>query len=186
MVDNLYSQLHTNPHIGIACLYADFKDRTNQTLGNILGSFLHQLLTTTTDPIPDEITKKLQEQKGKLATKDCLALLQIRLHQLKHVFICIDAIDELDPKVCRELLIILAELCTRNIRLFLTGRGHIESEVQKCLQALPTYTVTINSNEQDIEAFVGQQIIDDPYPDAMDEVLERDIINAMIQKSKGM
>ena len=88
--------------------------------------------------------------------------------------------------VRRELLNILKELCTRNIRLFLTGRGHIENEVQKCLQVTQKYTVVISANKQEIEAFVGQQIKYDPHPGAMDEVLEKDIMNVVIEKSQGM
>ena len=73
-----------------------------------------------------------------------------------------------------------------NVHLFLTGRGHVESEVQKCFQATQIYTVAISANEEDIKTFVNQQIIDDLYPDAMDEVLEKDIIDPIIKKSRGM
>ena len=105
VIDYLYSKFHQHPTIGIACLYADYKDQTSQTLVHILGCFLYQLLITATEPIPDEVTKKLQDikqQRGKLGIEDCLALLKIRLHQLQHAFICIDAVDELEPKVRRD------------------------------------------------------------------------------------
>ena len=178
--------------VGIACLYTDYKDHNSQTLVNILGSLLHQLLTTTTGPIPGDIITQLQDLKnrrGKLGTKDCIALLKIQLHQLKRAFVCIDAIDELEPKVRRELLTVLKELSTNNmnIRLFLTGRQHIESEVQKCFQIAQGHAVIISASQQDIEAFIRQQIKDDPYTEeAMDEGLERDIITVIIEKSQGM
>ena len=155
----------------------------------ILGSFLRQILTTAMEPIPDEVIQKLQDirrQGGKLGTEDCLALLKIRLHQLQCAFVCIDAVDELEPKVQRQLLNILNELGT-NTRLFLTGRGHIESEVQNRLQVVPKNKVVISACQQDIQAFVKEQIItDDPYPDAMDQVLVEDIVDAIIKKAKGM
>ena len=190
VIDYLYSQFHHHPTIGIACLYADYKDQNSQTLVHILGSLLYQLLITTTEPIPDEVIKKLQDIKqyrGKLETKDCLALLEIRLLQLQHAFICIDAVDELEPKVRRELLNVFRELCTKNTRLFLTGRQHIESEVQKCFQVAQGYAVVISASKQDIEVFIRQQIIEDPYmEDAMNEALEKDIIAAIVEKSQGM
>ena len=190
VIDYLYSQFHQHPKIGIACLYADYKDQNSQTLVHILGSFLYQLLISTAEPIPDEVIQRLQDIKQhrrKLETNDCLALLEICLHQLQHAFICVDAIDELDPKVRRELFNVLKELCTKNTQVFLTGRQHVESEVQKCFQVSQEYKAVISASQQDIEVFVRQQIIEDPYmEDAMDEALENDIIAAIIEKSQGM
>ena len=187
VIDNLYSQFYNHPDIGIACLYANYKDQIDQTPVNILGSFLHQLLTTSSEPIPDEVTQKLYDihrHRGKPGMEDNLALLRIRLHQLKCAFICIDAIDELAPEVQRQLLLILKEL--RNIRLFLTGRDHIETEVQKRLQVIPKYKVVISACQQDIQEYVEQKIKEDWNPDAMDEVLAQDIADTIISKSQGM
>lgn len=176
----------------VACLYADYKDQNNQTLAHILGSFLHQLLPTSQEPIPDEVIKKLQEIRRigrKIGTQDILAMLNIRLRQLKYAFICIDAIDELEPKTRQQLLKVLKELSTNNlVRLFLTGRSHVENEVQKCLQVAQRYTVTISANEQDIREFVRGKIQEDQdlNPEAMDEVLAKDIEDAVIRKSRGM
>ena len=192
VIDYLYSKFHQHSTIGIACLYANYKDQNNQTLVNILGSFLHQLLTTTTKPIPTKVINQLQDienRRDKVWAQDCLALLKIQLHQLTHAYICIDALDELEPKVRWKLLSILMELCTNNmnVRLFLTGRHYIESEVQKCFQAAQKYTVVISASQQDIELFLRQQIMDDPYAqDAMDEMLEKDIIDTIVKKSQGM
>ena len=190
MIDALRSKC---PDVGVACLYADYKDQANQTLAPILGTFLRQLLTTSEESIPDEVVQKLQtiqREGGKPAAKDNLALLEILLqqHQLKRAFICIDAVDELEPVVRRQLLSALGGLGTRcrNIHMFLTGRGHVESEVQKCLQVTQRYTVVISATEQDIKTFVGQQMIDDRYQDAMDELLEKEITDAITKKSQGM
>ena len=189
MIDNLYSQLHTDSQIGIACLYADYKDQTNQTLGNILGCFLHQLLTTARVPMPDEVIQKLQDiqhRRGKVGPDDNLDLLKIQLHQLQCAFICIDAVDELKPTVRRQLLNVLKELGTYNIRLFFTGRHHVESEVQRSFQAMERYKVEISASNQDIETFVRQQIIEDPNSDMMDETFVKDIVDAIVKKSQGM
>ena len=186
VIDDLRSQC---PDIGVACLYADYKDQADQTLAHILGTFLRQFLTTAQEPIPDGVIQKLhqiQHQGGKLAAEENLALLKIRLPQLKRAFICIDAVDELEPKVRRQLFNALKKLISNNTHLFLTGRGHIESELQKCLEVLQKYTVVISANKEDIKTFVRQQIVDDSYPDTMDEVLEKDIIDAIVEKSQGM
>lgn len=188
MIDNLHSQC---PDIGVACLYADYRDQANQTLVRILGTFLHQLLTTARESIPyeDEVIVRLcgwKNEGWKVTAEDNLALLKLRLNQLKHAYICIDAVDELELKVRRQLFNALKELDIGNTSLFLTGRGHIESEVQEYFQVPERYTIVISANEQDIKTFVGQQIIFDPYPDAVDELLEKEITDAIIKKSQGM
>ena len=170
-------------------MYADYKDQNNQTLVHILGSFLHQLLTTAQQPIPDEVVQKLhdiQVQGKKVETEDILALLKIRLQQFKRAFICIDAVDELEPRVLQQLLIVLKDIVTNDTRLFLTGRGHIESEIQKHLQVSQRYKTIISASQRDIQEFVEQQITHDLNSDAMDEVLAKDIADAITEKSQGM
>ena len=176
-------------------MYADYKDQTNQTLVHILGSILRQLLTSLQVPVPvsDEVIQKLQKiqhQGKKVGTEDILTLLKTWLHQLKNAFICIDAVDELEPKTRQQLLNILKELGSNNTRtrLFLTGRGHIESEVQKRFQVTQEYTVIISASQQDIQEFIRQQIKEDYdlNPEAMDEELAQSIIDGIIKKSQGM
>ena len=78
-----------------------------------------------------------------------------------------------------QLLIVLKELVmSNNLRLFLTGRSHIESEVQKYFKIPQSYSIVISANEQDIREFMKQQI--------MDEGLAKDIVDALIKKSQGM
>ena len=190
MVDDLYARFYkVDPNVGIACLYADFKDQNNQTLVHILGSFLRQFLTTTLKPIPDQVIQKLDDIRkrgGKAGSEDILAFLKIRLQQLKYAFICIDAVDELKPEIQQQLLDKLKELATNNTRLFLTGRGHIESEVQKRLQVTQEYKIDLTASQQDILDFLEQKIRDDRYLDEMDEKLAKDIVGAIIKGSQGM
>ena len=172
-------------------MYADYKDQSNQTLVHILGTFLFQFLNTAEEPILDEVIQKLHEirrKRRKVETEDILALLKLPLplHQSKRMFICIDAIDELEPMVLQQLLNVLKGLVTNNTRVFLTGRSHIGSEVQKYFQVVERYKVTISASQQDIQEFVGKQITDDLDPEAMDEVLANDIVNAIVKKSHGM
>ena len=189
MIDDLHSQMNEHPNIGVACLYADYKDQSSQTLAHILGSFLHQFLTSAQQPIPDEVVqilRTIRNQAKKVEAEDILAMLEIWLHQFKRAFICIDAIDELEPKVLQQLLNVFKVLVTKNIRLLLTGRDHIESEVHKHLRVTPQYKVMVSASHEDIQEFIKQQIMDDLNPDAMDEALAKDIVDTIIKKSRGM
>lgn len=100
-----------------------------------------------------------------------------------------DAVDELEPKVRQDVLDIFKEFSTyNNTRLFITGRDHIEGEVQKRFKVEQGYKVKISANYQDIREFVRQQIKEDEdlNPEAMDKALAQDIEDAIIEKSKGM
>ena len=151
---------------------------------------MRQILTTTQQPIEGEITKRLcdiQHEGGKVGLEDNLALLEIQLRQVKCAFLCIDAVDELDPHVRRQLLDVLKTLGT-NIRLFLTGRGHIENEVQKRFEIPEGNKVIISATQEDIEEFAKQKIKEDYdlNPDAMDVVLAQDIVDTIVKMSQGM
>ena len=170
-------------------MYADYNDRTNQTLVHILGSFLGQFLTTSRNPIPDKVVQKLmdlQDQRKNTGIEDNLELLGTLLQQLKHAFICIDAIDELEPKVRRQLFPVLKKLSPNNTRIFLTGRGHSENEVDKHFRVAQECIITISASHQDIREFVRQQIQDDDDIEAIDEALAKDIEDAIVGKSQGM
>ena len=142
--------------------------------------------------IPSEIIQKLDDiqYKGmKAETEDILALLKVRLHQLKHAFICIDAVDELDPNVRQQLLDVLKKLVeSNNTRVFLTGRNPVESEVHNHFEVAEGHTVEISASEQDIREFVRQKIEENRNlnPDAMDPVLAKSIEDAIFEQSKGM
>ena len=127
-------------------MYADYKDQADQTLAHILGTFLRQFLTTAQEPIPDKIVQKLQNiqhQGGGVGIEDSLTLLKLRLSQLKGAFICIDAVDELEPRVRRQLLNALKELLSNNTRLFLTGRDILKV---KCRNAFRSHKDTLLSS----------------------------------------
>lgn len=190
MIDNLNLQFRDN-NIGIACLYANYKDQKNQTVVNILGSLLRQFLITVPEPIPTEIIQELDNIRNcdmKAETPDILRWLKIRLRKLRRAFICIDAVDELELEVRKQLFGKLRELT--NTRLFLTGRGHIEDEIQKHFKVAQRYRVNITASDQNIREFlqkeIADQITDDGDPDMMDDRLAKDIEDTITRKSRGM
>ena len=191
MIDNLFLQSLNHPSIGIAFLYADHQDQSNQTLVYIFGSLLRQFLIAVPESRRGEAIRELNNFRRygrEIETRDILAILKKQLPQLKRTFICIDAVDELKPKVRQQLLKALQELVIdNNTCLFLTGRCHvIESEVQNHFKIAHGYTVEIYANQQDIRDFVRQQIKEDLNPEAMDTGLAKCIEDAIIEKSKGM
>lgn len=197
VIDHLYSQateqLQTIGKTSVVCLYADYRDWNSQTLVHILGSFLHQFLTSASLPhIPNQVIEKLKEVKKrnlKLQLEDILAMLKFISAQLDGSFLCIDALDELEPQTRRKLLDILSnDLGTKTTRLFFTGRPHIQSEVQKYFEIRQEQEVKIIANPNDIRQYLSHKIAVDRRvnPDAMNEALETEILLALVARSQGM
>jgi len=196
VIDHLNSQVteQATSRTGVVCLYADYRDWKNQTLVHILGSFLHQLLTGAgLLHIPNEVIDKLEaveERKTKVELGDVLVMLKFILARVDSSFLCIDALDELEPQTRRKLLDILSnELQLGNkTRLFFTGRPHMQSEVQSYFKIQHDQEVEIIANEHDIRQYVSHKIAEDrrANPDAMNETLESEILLALVARSQGM
>lgn len=189
MFDDLVSRFPQRDKAAIACLYCDYRDKSHQTLDNLLGSVVKQFLTAISH-VPVAVTEMLeviQKEGKKMEKKDALQALKLTLLQLDRAFLCIDALDELEPKIRKELLGVLhAELTGAvKLRLFLTGRPHIPSEVNAWLQ-IQQVPIEIRANPEDIRDFLIHEIACDPRSDEMNGELQREIVNVIIEKSDGM
>ena len=189
MIDHLNARL---PSVGIACLYSDYRDQTKQTLVNILGSLLHQFLTSDALlHIPPEVVEVLENIRKKhesLAAQDAIHMLKLTLQQLVGSFICIDALDELELNTRRQLLEKLKEMTTHttHLRLFLTGRKHIQPEVHKQFEVRSEYEVEIVASPDDVQKYLREEIAQDAIPDAINEPLENEILTTLVERSQGM
>ncbi|KAF8421792.1 hypothetical protein EV426DRAFT_189114 [Tirmania nivea] len=196
VIDHLCSQVtkQTSSRTSVVCLYADYRDQKNQTLIHILGSFIHQFLTSASLlHIPDQVIKTLKDvktQNTKVDIEDILFMLILIVEQLDNLFFCIDALDELELQTRRDLLDILSymQFRTKTTRLFFTGRPDIQSEVRTYFEIPKEQEVEFIANENDIRQFLRHKIAEDRSvnPDVMNEVLENEILSALIARSKGM
>ena len=191
MIDDLTSRLvkPSMAKVGIAYLYSDYRDQNAQTLLPILGTLLQQFLSVI--PVVQEVRDSLKSIAGKaskdnlLASKDdLLTLLQNTLQHLERAFICIDALDELEPKTRNHLLQAINHLVTQNnsLRVFLTARTHIQVEIQK----LSNNSIEITAHPDDIRSYLKREIAEDANPDDMDEALQSEIITSLIAGSHQM
>jgi len=107
VIDHLLSQYG---ELRVAYVYCDYRDQTNQSLANILSSILGQLLTATTN-IPEAVVgilEALQKDGKRLELSDVSRMLKLTIPQVATdpvgLFLCIDALDELEPRVRLGLL----------------------------------------------------------------------------------
>ncbi|KAF8456508.1 hypothetical protein BDZ91DRAFT_745503 [Kalaharituber pfeilii] len=172
--------------VGIAWLYGDYRDQGSQTLNNILGSFLKQLLTAASQ-VPDtimSILESVQKQEKKVDNSNVIQILRLTLPLFDSIFVCIDAADELEPQTRISLLkVIQSEFSTA--RIFLTGRPHIRSEIDICLEMEHRNDIEIMADRGDIKKCLLHHLALDTHPDAMNEQLKNEILSTILEQSQG-
>ena len=164
----------------IACFYFDFAALEEQSPAIVLGSVLKQFVGGL-DRVPERIVKSFRD-RGRFVGGPKLRLSQIvdflqDITFSRPAFICIDALDECQPRHRVKLLDLLNQILQMSpgARLFLTGRAHIRSEVEKHLAGRAA-TRSITPTRSDIITFLRAKLGEDPMPGAMDESLEEEII----------
>ena len=117
---------------------------------------------------------------------DISKMLKTLLPHLHRSFLCLDALDELESHT-RFTLLKALRTEFGNARIFLTGRPHIEPEVNRALQ-IQLDAMHIEANEGDIRGFLIHEIGKDMNinPDDMNEQLREEILEAIISKANGM
>jgi len=173
----------------VAGLYCDYLDRKEQTTSNMLGAMLKQLVGR--GDIPEEIRKAIEDAKGhfggvRLQVPQLVNMLKCVIEQRERVVICIDGLDESLPEHRSGLLNSLKAIAQRlsNIRLFLTGRPFIRSEVEKRFPGVDT--ISVSPTREDTEALLRMKLEEDVGSDAMDERLRADIMRIIPQKMSEM
>jgi len=170
-------------NIAVACFYADFAVREEQSPTNMLGSLLKQVVSGL-ERIPDEISRTFQDHKKVIGGRglrlpEIVKMLQI-VTSLQPTFICVDALDECveghRPEVLDSLRQILEKSPTT--RVFLTGRPYIKGEIGKHLGGRAA-VLSIKPNHDDIVGYVRMRLGKDTSPDATDSGLEDEIIKCI-------
>jgi len=164
----------------VACFYFDFAAQEKQSPAAILGSVLKQIVGGLNE-VPERIVKAFRDRERvigghRLELTEIVEFLQ-DISSSRPTFICIDALDECPPADRVQLLDSLNQILhrARGARLFLTGRQHIEGEVEKHL-AGRAVTRSITPTNDDIVIFLRAKLKEDTIPEAMDESLEGEIM----------
>ena len=188
VVDHLGKLKDASENTSLAYVYCSYKEREDHTVANLITNILQQLIPEDA-AIPGEIMALYRHHVGK-PTRPTLTewseLLQSEVRRSSTVLIVIDALDE-----CRE------EDDTRDnflqelkrlqpfIHLFVTSRPDsvIEQEFEKAIH------LEIHAHDSDVRRYLEQRIVRTPRLRRRvekDPALQGDIINTIIEKSKGM
>jgi len=186
VIDHFYG---SDQDITVAGLYCDYLDGKEQTTSHMLGAMLRQLVGSGN--IPEDIRRAFEHGKGHFGgvgpeVPALRKMLKLAIRQRHWVIICIDGLDESLPghrtNLLQALQVIVQE--SSNVRLFLTGRPFIRSEVEKYFPSADT--ISVNPTREDTEAFLRMKLDGDPEPDAMDDCLRADIMEIIPKKISEM
>ena len=165
-------------------MYCDYRDQIQQTIGNIIGTIIKQLLREL-PAIPKEIMEIWRKQpSGRSPPQlDLENVLHITGKHFDHTYICLDALDE-----CRDFseLLTILQRGLPSIRLFSTGRNHVQNAVRKKVEH--AQIIPIEATDSDIRMMIQEDINKDREndPDLMDGKLEQDIIEKISASARGM
>ena len=173
----------------VACLYYDYLAQQDQTITNVMGVILKQLVGK--GGIPEYVRKAFQEGKNEVGGRrlllgDLMRMLKIAIASRSRVFICLDALDECLPKNLPELLQSLGDIireCPRT-RIFLTGRPHVKENIQRYFTK--AVVISIKPNTDDIRNYLEMRLDMDDEPEAMDNDLRADIVRVILEKMSDM
>ena len=175
--------------IAVTGLYCDFLAHQEQTIANMMGAILKQLVGRGDTPeyVREAFRKGKKEFGGRgLLLADLMRMLRIAIASLPQVFICIDALDECLPKHLPELLDSLRDIVQEfpKTRIFLTGRPHISGGVHKYFTGV--VVIHISPNTGDIRDYLEMRLDRDDEPEAMDDDLRADIVKVIVDKMSDM
>jgi len=180
VVDRLYNRTREQ-NAAVTCFYFDFAARKEQSTTNMLGSLLKQMIGGA-GRIPEEIRRTLQEQKEASGGRrpqlvDIVKMLQL-ITSSQCTYMCIDALDECAAGQRFRLFDSLKEILEKSpsARIFMTGRPHIKDEIEKRLAGQVT-SVSVSPTRDDIISFLRVRLSEDEMPEAMDAVLEAEILD---------
>ena len=188
MIDSLCDQAKKE-NIAVAGLYCDIVSQQEQTITNIMGAILKQLVGKV--GIPSYLREEFEEGKTEFGGRglrlvDLMGMLRTVIASLSQVFICVDALDECLLKCLPELLESLRDIVrdSPSTRIFLTGRPHVQEDIQRYFTKV--VVIPISPNADGIRNYVEMRLDEDPEPEAMTDELRADIVRVILEKISDM
>ena len=188
VIDRLCDQPDDVP-VSVACLYYDYLAQNEQSITNMVGAILKQLVGG--GGIPKDIREAYQKAKKELDGRgllraDLIRMLKIAIASRPRVFICIDALDECLPRNLPGLLESLRDILRESptTRIFLTGRPHVREAIQRYFTG--AVMIPISPNTDDVRNYLQMKLDWDEEPEAMDDILRADIVKTILDKVSDM
>ena len=186
VIDHLWISFCSNK-AGIAYMFCDYRKPDEQTLVNLFGSLLRQLVEQQIS-ISDDVKNLCslhQKQKTRPGLEEVLKVLKSELTEFAAIFVVIDALDECadDYGVRQRLIEEIHDLKTStSLNLMTTSRPipHIVSQFPDVI------SLEIRASEKDIESYLNAQMTRLPMCVKKSKELQESIINSIVKSVDGM
>ena len=182
MIDSLRDQAREGG-IAVAGLYYDYLAQDEQTITNMIGAILKQLVRR--GDIPKNVREAFEKGKKELGGRGLhleglMGLLRVAIASLPQVFICIDALDEILPRNLPSVLESLRDIVWESptTRIFLTSRPHIRESIRRYFPKAAVIPITPKT--EDIRNYLEMRLDRDIEPEAMDNDLRADIMRTIL------
>ena len=159
-------------------------------MARILGSLLRQVVGGI-EKVPEEVMGAFEKQKKAIDGRgpqlpDIMKMLQSITSSLR-TFVCIDALDECAAANRVKLLNSLQQILetSPHTRIFIIGRPHVQAEVERRL-AGRVISVSVGPSRDDIVEYLRLKLDEDETPDAVDGVLEAEILEKIPENMSEM
>ena len=179
MIDRLCDQAK-GQNTAVTCFYFDWAAGKDQSAIRMLGSLLKQMVSRM-EMIPEEILRAFEEEKKVIGGRgpqlvDIVKMLQLAV-SLQPTFMCVDGLDECSGAQVVRIIDSLKQILDKSpaTRIFLSGRFHIKAQVERALVG-QVVSVSVAPTESDVTGYIRARLREDETPDAMDEILEADIL----------
>jgi len=173
----------------VACFYFDFASRNEQSPVNMLGSLLRQIVSGL-EGIPKTVVESFRNQKKVIGGRGLQVAGILKMFQTitatKRTFVCIDALDECAPEHRIAILESLGQIVLESLdtRIFVTGRSHVRSEVERKLGGAAAF-VLIEPTGDGIIGYLRERLRCDTTPEMMSSALEHNIMETISQTASG-
>ena len=136
------------------------------------------------EEIPEAIVKDFRKEKRSIGGRGIQVPGILKIFQTiaatRRTFICVDALDECVPEHRMAVLESLGQMLqgSPNTRLFMTGRPHVRTEVERKLGGAANF-ILIRTTEDGIIRFLREKLKNDTIPNMMGSTLEGDIMKSI-------
>jgi len=167
----------------VVCFYFDFAARNEQSPVNMVGSLLRQCVSGR-EGIPEMIARNFQKEKMSIGGRGLQVSGIVKMFQTiattRRTFICVDALDECVPEHRMMVLESLGQILrgSPDTRIFMTGRSHVRSEVERELGGVATF-ILIRATDDGVVRFLREKLRKDTIPNLMSSTLEGDIMKSI-------
>ena len=184
---NHISSIFSSKNVGIAYLYCDYQDQTDQNPENLTASLVKQLARKhgVMPPRLEELYNKFSRGGKRPDLEELTALLLQLSGSFLQTYIAVDALDECESTVHRkQFLSVLQAMEDAHIKLFITSRSH-PPDIRRAFNRKSQLNIV--ATEQDIREYLASRLDDDyELSDLIGPDLRDDILSNITSNVRGM